>query len=163
MTEAARPAPVSVPAQTAVARSGRRGPRLGRVGLHVTIGILLFVWLLPTLGMLVNSFRPAADVSRSGWWTALGSPGSFTTENYAHVLAQAGLGQAFINSLFITIPATIIPVAVASFAAYAFAWMNFRGRDALSSSSSACWSSRSRPPWCRSCDCSGISASPATS
>ena len=81
--------------------------------------------------MLVNSFRPAADVSRSGWWTALGSPGSFTTENYAHVLAQAGLGQAFINSLFITIPATIIPVAVASFAAYAFAWMNFPGRDAL--------------------------------
>jgi alpha-glucoside transport system permease protein len=130
MTESARPVAVGLPSRQ-VATGGRRGPRLGRVGLHVTIGILLFIWLLPTLGMLVNSFRPAADVSRTGWWTALGSVGSFTTENYAHVFAQAGLGQAFVNSLFITIPATIIPVAVASFAAYAFAWMNFRGRDAL--------------------------------
>ncbi|MGP1673634.1 MAG: carbohydrate ABC transporter permease [Candidatus Limnocylindrales bacterium] len=91
----------------------------------------MIVWLLPTLGMLVNSFRPAADVSRTGWWTALSPTAQFTMENYQHVLAQNGLGQAFINSLFITIPATIIPIAVASFAAYAFAWMKFPGRDVL--------------------------------
>ncbi|CAN5511715.1 carbohydrate ABC transporter permease [soil metagenome] len=109
----------------------RSNPRLGRLLLHATIGILMFIWLLPTLGMLVNSFRPAAEVSRTGWWTALSPAAQFTTANYEHVLAQAGLGQAFINSLFITIPATIIPIAIASFAAYAFAWMKFPGRDVL--------------------------------
>jgi alpha-glucoside transport system permease protein len=111
--------------------AGRRGPRWSRLALHGTLAVLMFIWLLPTLGMLVNSFRPAADVSRTGWWTALSPTAQFTVENYAHVLAQNGLGQAFINSLFITIPATIIPIAVASFAAYAFSWMTFPGRDVL--------------------------------
>lgn len=131
--EGRQPAVVGLPAQNAMAgqRARRRGPRSGRLALHITIGILMFVWLLPTLGMLVNSFRPAADVSRTGWWTSLSPTAQFTLDNYTHVLAQAGLGQAFINSLFITIPATIIPIAVASFAAYAFSWMTFPGRDVL--------------------------------
>ena len=124
----------SVGAQATVVgrrNTGRHRPRWGRIALHVSLGVIIFVWLLPTLGMLVNSFRPAADVSRTGWWTALTPGGSLTTENYIHVLNENGLLQGFINSLFITIPATIIPVAVASFAAYAFAWMKFPGRDAL--------------------------------
>ncbi len=127
-------APSSVAVQQAVGERRRSGPRrfqLSRYALHAAIIILLFLWLLPTIGMLVNSFRPAAEVSRSGWWTALNPPYTFTTENYAHVLAQNGLGQAFVNSLLITIPATIIPIAVAAFAAYAFAWMRFPGRDLL--------------------------------
>jgi alpha-glucoside transport system permease protein len=122
MTAIARPA-------TAVA--GRTRPRTSRLLLHAALAILMFLWLLPTLGMFVNSFRPAAEVSRTGWWTALAPPYTFTTENYQHVLAQNGLDVAFINSLFITIPATIIPIAVAAFAAYAFAWMSFPGRDVL--------------------------------
>ena len=131
MTESA---PSSVVLREAATERRHAAPRrfqLSRVALHAAIIILLFLWLLPTLGMLVNSFRPAAEVSRSGWWTALNPPYTFTTENYAHVLAQNGLGQAFINSLLITIPATIIPIAVAAFAAYAFAWMRFPGRDLL--------------------------------
>ena len=110
---------------------GGRRIRWGRLALHASLAILMIVWLLPTIGMLVNSFRPAADVSRTGWWTALSPTAQFTTENYAHVLAQNGLGQAFVNSLLITIPATIIPIAIASFAAYAFSWMKFPGRDVL--------------------------------
>lgn len=114
------------------AATGRRdGPRWSRLALHATLAVLMILWLLPTIGMLVNSFRPAAEVSRTGWWTALVPPYTFTMENYTHVLAQAGLGQSFVNSLFITIPATIIPIAVAAFAAYAFAWMRFPGRDVL--------------------------------
>lgn len=105
--------------------------RLDRLALHGAILLILIVWLLPTLGMLVNSFRPAADVSRTGWWTALSPTAQFTTENYQHVLTRNGLGQAFVNSLFITIPSTIIPITVAAFAAYAFAWMRFPGRDLL--------------------------------
>ena len=106
--EGTQPAVVGLTAQrrSAARRAGRRGPKLSRLALHVAIGLLMFIWLLPTLGMLVNSFRPAADVSRTGWWTALSPTAQFTVENYAHVLAQNGLGQAFVNSLFITIPAT---------------------------------------------------------
>jgi alpha-glucoside transport system permease protein len=126
MTDIAR---TDVTVERQVATRGRRP--WGRLGLHLVLAVLMILWLLPTVGMLVNSFRPAAEVSRTGWWTSLAPPWTFTADNYAHVLAQAGLGQAFVNSLFITIPATIIPIMVAAFAAYAFAWMRFPGRDAL--------------------------------
>jgi alpha-glucoside transport system permease protein len=70
-------------------------------------------------------------VTRSGWWTALFSPSQLTLDNYRFVLAQDSITSGFINSLFISIPATIIPIMVAAFAAYAFAWMSFPGRDVL--------------------------------
>ena len=103
----------------------------GRVGVHAVLAILMIVWLLPTVGLLVNSFRQPAAVSASGWWEGLIPPYDLTLENYAHVLARNGIADAFINSLFITIPATVIPILVAAFAAYAFSWMEFRGRNLL--------------------------------
>lgn len=122
----------AAPARTTVApRVGRRRPRADRLALHIAIVLILIGWLLPTLGMLVNSFRPASDVSRTGWWTALSPTAQFTTDNYVHIFNQAGLGNAFVNSLFITIPATVIPVTIAAFAAYAFAWMRFPFRNVL--------------------------------
>jgi alpha-glucoside transport system permease protein len=113
------------------ATTTRGGPRLSRALVHVATILIVFAWLLPTLGMLVNSLRPAEDVNASAWWTALSPAGRFTTENYIHVFQQSGIENAFLNSLFITVPATIIPVTIAAFAAYAFAWMNFPGRDLL--------------------------------
>lgn len=124
MTSFSRPA-------TTTSTTRRRGLRLGRLALHGTIAAIVFIWLLPTLGMLVNSFRPADDVSRTGWWTAFSPVARFTTENYVHVINRAGIGDAFVNSLFITIPSTIIPIAVAAFAAFAFSWMRFPGRELL--------------------------------
>lgn len=118
-------------ASPAAISAGRRGPRVDRVALHIAIVLIIIAWLLPTLGMLVNSFRPAADVSQSGWWTALSPTAQFTTDNYVHIFNQANLGNSFLNSLFITVPATVIPVAIAAFAAYAFAWMSFPGRNLL--------------------------------
>jgi len=116
----------------APARSTRRsGPRFGRIGLHGSIVAILILWLLPTLGMLVNSFREPSAVASSGWWTALAPTAQFTVDNYIHVFNQSGFAQAFVNSLFIVIPSTIIPVAIASFAAYAFSWMSFPGRNVL--------------------------------
>jgi alpha-glucoside transport system permease protein len=110
---------------------GRHPPRLGQVALHAAIVIALMAWLLPTLGMLVNSLRPTADISRSGWWTAFTSGGPLSLDNYAYVLDRQGLSRAFLNSLIIAIPSTVIPVAVSAFAGYAFAWMRFRGQDWL--------------------------------
>lgn len=106
-------------------------PRPSRLVLHLAIGVALLVWLLPTLGMLVNSFRPSAEVSRSGWWTVLLGQGSLTLDDYAYVLNRQGIGNAFVNSLLITIPATVLPVGIAAIAGYAFAWMRFPGRDWL--------------------------------
>jgi alpha-glucoside transport system permease protein len=103
----------------------------GRVALHGVLVALMILWIVPTLGLFVNSFRPAADVARTGWWNALAPPWTFTLANYEHVIAQNDLGDSFINSLFITIPATIIPVMVAAFAAYAFAWMKFPFKNAI--------------------------------
>jgi len=101
------------------------------VPLHIAIIGLIVLWLIPTIGLFINSLRPPAEVTQSGWWTAIFAPSQLSFDNYAHVLAESNIGTAFVNSLFISIPATIIPVLVASFAAYAFAWMEFPGRNIL--------------------------------
>jgi alpha-glucoside transport system permease protein len=124
---------VAVPDATTTGEvTRRRGrSRRGRLLLHAAIAVLMIIWATPTIGLLVSSFRPADKLSTSGWWTAFSPPSHFTLQNYRDVVAQQGIGDAFINSLFIAIPATIIPLFVAAFAAYAFSWMTFRGRDVL--------------------------------
>lgn len=99
--------------------------------LTAIVVVIALLWLVPTFGIFVTSFRPAPDIQISGWWTALFPPWHFTVANYQNVLSSQGqsIGQAFINSLIIAIPGTILPVLVAAFAAYAFAWMRFPGRD----------------------------------
>src|SRR5262249_12312030 len=105
--------------------------RLGNWPTHLTIVVLMVIWLIPTIGLLINSLRPPDQVNESGWWTAIFQPSQLSLDNYAHVLQQSDIPTQFVNSLFITIPATVIPVLVASFAAYAFAWMTFPGRNVL--------------------------------
>ena len=114
-----------------VPRRGWFSRHRGHIGLHGALAILMIIWLMPTLGLFVNSFRPGVDIGGSGWWTALFPPFTFTFENYAHVLGQSDIGTNFLNSLFISIPATVIPIFVAAFAAYAFSWMEFPGRNIL--------------------------------
>jgi len=96
--------------------------------LVVGIGLL---WSIPTFGLFVSSFRPPTLIASTGWWTGLVPPWNFTLENYQTVIQQQGLGQAFLNSLIIAIPGTLLPMAIGAFAAYAFAWMKFPGRDWL--------------------------------
>ncbi len=124
-----------------VASNARVGVRSGeqakaghwwsRLPVHLVLLILMIIWLLPTIGLLVNSFRSAADINQSGWWAALLPPKDLSFDNYAHVLQTQGLGANFVNSLFISIPATVIPIFIAAFAAYAFAWMDFPFRNIL--------------------------------
>ena len=102
----------------------------GRGVVHITLIGLGIVWLVPTLGLFVTSWRSPGDIAASGWWTALFQP-RFTAGNYVDVLTAKGLGQSFVNSFLITVPATIIPITIAALAGYAFAWLKFRGRDTL--------------------------------
>lgn len=122
---------VATAGATRVEVAGETRHWYSRIPLHLVLVLVSLVWLLPSVALLVSSFRPAADVNTTGWWTAFQLPLSFTLENYAEVLTEESMGRSFLNSLFISIPSTVIPVMVASFAAYAFAWMEFPGRNAL--------------------------------
>jgi len=108
--------------------------RLTSRGATITAAIIAVIWTIPTFGLLVTSFRPGADSATTGWWTVFVNPG-FTLQNYVDALNSGGtaltLGASFLNSLAITIPATLIPISIAALAAYAFAWIPFRGRSLL--------------------------------
>jgi len=110
---------------------GSRGGWFGRASLHTALIIVCLIWLLPTVSLFVSSLRPANEVLTTGWWNAFRLPFEFTLDNYREVLFEKNMAQSFVNSLLITIPATVIPILVAAYAAYAFAWMNFPGRNAL--------------------------------
>ena len=98
-----------------------------------TIAIAIAIlWTIPTLGLLVTSFRPELDIRRSGWWSFFSDP-AITLENYNEVLygSSTNISTALVNSLVITIPAVVIPLTLALLAAYAFAWIPFKGRNIL--------------------------------
>lgn len=93
--------------------------------------VIAVLWTIPTIGLFITSFRPAADIADSGWWTVFTNP-SFTLDNYDEVLnGDTALSTYFVNSIVITIPSVLIPVSIAVMAAYAFAWMKFPGRDLI--------------------------------
>ena len=101
----------------------------------VVLWAVVVIWTIPSLGLLITSLRPEADQISGGWWTIFTNP-TFTLENYQDALFDPPGGtlpfsDAFINSMAIAIPGTIIPIAIACAAAYAFAWMDFRGRHWL--------------------------------
>ncbi len=122
---------IALPRAVETTATGRLSRRLGRGPLHLAVLVIAVLWLVPTVGLLVSSFRPATLVATTGWWNAITTPFSFTLDNYRQVIETNNMGQSFINSLFIAIPATIIPIMVAAFAAYAFSWMEFPGRNLL--------------------------------
>jgi len=94
--------------------------------------VIAVLWTIPTAGLLISSFRPQADVQGSGWWTFFTDP-HVTLDNYKAVLhgSDTDLATYFVNSIVITIPSVLIPISIATMAAYAFAWMKFPGRNAL--------------------------------
>jgi alpha-glucoside transport system permease protein len=135
---------LTAPLPTGVAEAEGPPPKPGatevvgtrRGGWFPVIAILAVVilWLIPTAGVLITSFRPEALADSTGWWTALGHPfrtSEWTLENYRLALDTGGFENAFLNSLAVAVPSTVIPITIAAFAAYAFSWMEFRGRYVL--------------------------------
>ncbi|RLD03327.1 MAG: carbohydrate ABC transporter permease [Chloroflexi bacterium] len=107
---------------------------LFRLPLHLALIFFGILWLIPTLGLLITSFRDPSAIAASGWWTVfpkLFSGGQFSLQNYVNVVLKEGFGRSFINSLTISIPATLLSVFIASFAAFGFAWLRFAGRKFL--------------------------------
>ena len=103
---------------------------LSRTPVHVALIVIAVIWLVPTIGLAVTSFRPRSDIQASSWWSSLANP-DFTLHNYDLVLSNAKMGSAFVNSLMITVPATLLPLTFAAMAAYAFSWINFPFRDTV--------------------------------
>jgi alpha-glucoside transport system permease protein len=128
------PDDVSVAPPRSAAQPTTVGARRTGWGVRATIIVIVLLWLLPVAGVLVTSFRSASLANTSGWWEALGDPlqpGQWTLENYREALDSGGFQSSFLNSLAVAVPSTVIPVTIAAFAAYAFAWMRFRGRYTL--------------------------------
>ncbi len=127
--------PAGVGQRTKLTRLERRAiaakGKLSSPWASLTAIVLAILWTIPSVGLFITSFRPRGDIRRTGWWTVLSNP-DFTLDNYDTVLfGSADLGKFFINSLVITLPAVVIPISIALLAAYAFAWIDFPGRNVL--------------------------------
>jgi alpha-glucoside transport system permease protein len=101
------------------------------------VWFITILWFIPSLSLLVTSFRSKDDVFNTGWWTAFGNP-NFTLDSYRSVFfgdngggVSDGVLPYFVNSIVITLPATIFPVVIATMAAYALAWIRFKGSDTI--------------------------------
>ena len=120
-----------------VTLNSRRGPIDRIYGLlrSIPVGVLwliVIVWSVPSFSLFLNSWRSRDAQRNSGWWTI--KPGDLTLDNYDYIFnasAAGTIGNSLINSMAIAVPATIIPIAIATFAAYGFAWIDFKGRKAL--------------------------------
>ncbi|GGT60715.1 carbohydrate ABC transporter permease [Streptomyces purpureus] len=97
--------------------------------LRVFLILVGLFWLMPTVGLLLSSLRGPADIASGGWWQVFTTPAQLTTENYSALLANDTITDSLLSTVLITVPATLLVVVVGSLAGYAFAWMDFPGRD----------------------------------
>ena len=118
------------PRTAPLTRSERITAFLSRMPVHIVLLVVAIVWLVPTVGLLITSFRDKSDIAQTGWWTAITHP-NLTLHNYGEVIHSAGMGHAFVNSLIITLPATLLPLSIGALAAFAFAWIRFPFRDTI--------------------------------
>jgi alpha-glucoside transport system permease protein len=139
-TQAVTPVPVELGKDATYVggktRRGRKHDPAARAPLWVRLVLIVIclMWVVPTFGLALTSFRSQDDASSSGWWTVFTTPANLTRltfQNYSDIFSKADMGTAFVNSLAIALPATIIPILIAAFAAYAFTFMSFPGRDFL--------------------------------
>ena len=123
-----RPAPVQAPTSR---RRTRAAAVWNRLPVHAVVLSIAAIWLVPLVGLVVSSFRPAHAVLTTGWWHSFALPGDYTLENYRRVLNRDGLLLSFFNSMAIVVPATLLTVTVGAAAAYGLARMRFKFRRGL--------------------------------
>ncbi|GGV13156.1 sugar ABC transporter permease [Streptomyces litmocidini] len=125
---AAGAAPRSVPGSGArLAARIAGGAASGAVRVFLVLAGLF--WLMPTVGLLLSSLRSPSDIAASGWWEVFTAPAQLTTENYTRLLSNDTITGSLFSTVLITVPATLLVLLIGSFAGYAFAWLEFPGRD----------------------------------
>ena len=110
--------------------AGRIVEFISKAPVHIALIFLAVIWLVPSVGLLITSFRTRSDIANTGWWESL-STLNFTLDNYDQVLNGADMGSSFVNSLLISVPATIIPLFLGALAAFALSWIRFPFRDTI--------------------------------
>jgi alpha-glucoside transport system permease protein len=103
---------------------------ISRTPVHIALIALAVIWLVPTVGLAVTSFRPRPDIASSGWWTSF-ADFDYTLKNYDLVLNANKMAPSFLNSALIAIPSTLLPLFIGALAAYAFSWIKFPFRDTI--------------------------------
>ncbi|MFI8371533.1 carbohydrate ABC transporter permease [Streptomyces sp. NPDC085466] len=104
---------------------------LGSTAVQSLLVLVALVWITPLAGLLLSSLRSERDNAADGWWTSIVEPSQLSFDNYRALLEDSGLVQAFWNTVLISVPTTVLVVGVAALAGYAFAWLEFPGRDGL--------------------------------
>lgn len=112
---------------------GAVGSKRGLWIIETIVVFMCLAWLIPAVGLFITSLRPPSESAKNGWWNFFANPTQITIDNYAEALTSGGIpfGKAFINSIAVAVPGTIIPILIAAFAAYVFTFMRFPGRDVL--------------------------------
>jgi alpha-glucoside transport system permease protein len=104
---------------------------LERAPVNIALAIIGVLWLIPTLGLLFTSLLPARTFGTQGWWHVFSKPSQATWSNYSNLFHNGSLMHSLVTTVEIAIGGTVIPILLAAGAAYAFAWMDFPGRDWL--------------------------------
>ena len=122
---ARRPAVIEESTAAKITRIAAKAP------VHVVLVVVGLLWLVPTLGLFFTSLLDPAEVAEGGWWRVFTEPSLITFENYRNLFDNEGITRALIVTAWVTVGATILPIVVAALAGYAFAWLEFPGRDWL--------------------------------
>jgi alpha-glucoside transport system permease protein len=104
---------------------------VARTPVYVVLIVVGLLWLVPTFGLLFTSLLDPSEIGRTGWWHVISSPSSATLDNYRAIFENDAITSAIWTTLWISLGGTILPIAIAALAAYAFAWLEFPGRDWL--------------------------------
>ncbi|MEU0472748.1 carbohydrate ABC transporter permease [Streptomyces olivaceus] len=128
------PATTTPPERESSPRAGQSlGSRLAEAASGGLVRVFLLVvglfWLVPTIGLLLSSLRTPQDVAASGWWEVFTKPSQLTFRSYEELLKNGDITSSLLNTVAITVPATVLVVVIGALAGYAFAWMDFPGRD----------------------------------
>ena len=103
----------------------------GKGFVNFLLILVAIFWLVPSVGLFISSLRTVGDSASSGWWTVFTTPAQLTVDNYVNLLSNTAITGSFWNTIMIAVPTTVLVVAIGALAGYAFAWLQFPGRDWL--------------------------------